>query len=147
MDALESQLSDVSVISGRVYGKDTIRSKWFGSSESIVFAKSSAAKNTYLRTADIASNVTGVRLHRNMTLIAATAEISATGSCSFRVRKNNSVTDLAVITINAATGVTVTDLNVDFNASDVLEVYCTCPGATVTNPILRLVVAENGGAV
>lgn len=147
LDIVETKLSDFSVISGRVYGKDTTRSKQLGSSESIIFSKSSAAKNTYLRTSDIASNVTGVRLHRNMTLIAATAEISASGSCEFRVRKNNTATDLAVITITASTGVTVTNLNVDFNASDVLEVYCTCPGTTVNNPVLRLVVAENGGAI
>ena len=82
-----------------------------------------------------------------MTLVAATAEISATGSCEFRVRKNNTATDLAIITISGATGVTVTNLNVDFAASDVLEVYCTCPGATVNNPILRLVLAENGGSI
>lgn len=118
-----------------------------GSIDTVTFHKANAAKNTYLRTGDIASNVTGIRLHNDMLLVGATAEISAIGSCEFRVRKNNNAADLAVITITNDLGVTVTDLNVGFKQSDVLEVYCTCSGTTISNPILRLIIMEDGGEI
>lgn len=95
----------------------------------------------------MASNVTGVRLYKSMTLIAATAEISASGTCEFHIRKNNSSTDLAVLTISGSTGVTNTAFNIDFDASDVLEIFCTCAGVTVSNPIVRLTIVENGGSL
>jgi len=79
-----------------------------------------------------------------MTLVAGAAELSASGTCVMHIRKNNSTTDLATLTISGSTGVTDTSFNLDFNASDVIEIYSTGTG---NDPVVRLTFLENGGAI
>ena len=118
---------------------DRTRTKWLAvAKEYMQFSGRDSANNSneYARFGLFTSNQAGGRLMRNVTLTAIAAQTNGAETWTVRVRKNGSVTNLASLAITAASGDQATNLNVDFNAGDDIEVYID--GSNIDRPAIRL---------
>lgn len=127
-----------------VYDKSNSRNKALSvARKSLVFTgrSNNNNKDEYLYIGQINSFETGLRLEKNMTLVAGSAQTQASGTYTIRIRKNGSATNLASIVVTAATGAHVSNLNLDLDAGDRLQAYIE--NATgVASPVVRLEMAE-----
>lgn len=81
-----------------------------------------------------------------MVLVGITGQLESAGTCVFHVRKNNQSTDEATLSLNSQTGAGDNTKNVDFSAGDVIELYCSSSSWSISNAVVRLIFAINGGA-
>lgn len=84
----------------------------------------------------LASNNAGLRMVRAATIVSLTAQLDASGSCTFYIRKNDSATTVTSLTISGSTNATDTTLNVDLSAGDFLQCYINSVGTTYDPVIL-----------
>lgn len=122
---------------------DKGRSKWVSMyREHLSFSGRDNANNAneYMRHGMFTSNQSSARLLRNMVLIGISAQSNGAETWTVRVRKNGVATNLASLAISAATGAVQTNTNINFDASDKIEVYCD--GTSVDRPLVRLEFAQ-----
>lgn len=148
IDALEAgTLDDISVIGGAVYAKDTTRSKWMGPVTTFEFGRKGPTKDQFLHmVGGTASNNAGYRAHRNLTITSLAVQFDAAGTATIEIRKNDNAAVITSITVTAATGAHLDNINIDLAAGDFLQAYVNSLN-TVEDPTLRVLAAYNGGAV
>lgn len=117
------------------YCYDQNRSKWL-SVDRYRFAsgRDALATNIYLRIVDnIASSSTGYRMQRDGTITGITVQSDSSATWTFEVRKNDSATVIASLTVTAAAGGTTNTLNVDVSSGDELQFFCN--GTAIDKPV------------
>lgn len=127
---------------------DQSRAKWLGLSpiRMEVGRTGTAAPGTSLRqTPDIPTSLTPLRVLRNMTLIAVTIGTSVAEQFVLRVDDVSGGSGATAAINYEAAGPTPTlnlirtDLNIDFNAGDALDVYILSSATgNVSNPVVHL---------
>lgn len=126
------------------YDKTNSRNKWLSMyRETFFFTGRDSANNSneYASTVGaFKSNNSGIRLSVPMTLLSISVQTTGAETWIAEVRKNNSATVLASLSVTAAAGDQVTTLNVDFVAGDDIQVYIN--GTSVDRPSIKLVFAE-----
>lgn len=133
----------LAVINGTLAAHDKVRSKFLSVFRQLMmFSGRDSANNAneYARAGEFTSNQGGPRLMKNMTLVGASVGLKSAGTVSVRVRKNQTVTNLATITVTGAIGAQLTNLNIDFNAGDDIEVFLE--GTSIDRPLIMLEFAE-----
>lgn len=129
------------VINGQLatYDKTNTRNKWLSASRQYVtFSGRDNAHNTneYLRNGVFTSNESSTRLIQNATLVGISANTASAETWTVRVRKNGVLTNLYSKALTASTGTQDATLNVDFDAGDVIQVYCD--GTGINRPLVVL---------
>jgi len=122
-----------------VYDKSNSRNKWLSTQREhiVVTGRNTATnKNEYLWSSRVNLMQSGIRMKRDATLVAASAQLGASGTCNFRIRKNGVATNLATLAVTAATGNEDNTLNLDVNKGDYVQFYLEA-GANIDTPILQ----------
>lgn len=115
---------------------DSTRSKWLSTSrDSTKFGLSNSNIRTNRWMAIVGgsySNVTGVKIPRDATITAITAQTQNTTTCEFRIRVNGLAPDVYVLSLSAQDSLSVDSLNIDLDADDWIQ----CELTTLTaNPV------------
>lgn len=111
---------------GILYVYDATRSKWLSVNRFfIAFGRKGNTKNQMLSyyVGSLKSNNSGLRVLRNATIVGATGQLDATGTCDMRLRRNDTATNLATLTISSALGAVDGSINVDVSINDYLQAY------------------------
>lgn len=120
---------------GLLYMYDATRVKWLSvnRAEYWMGRNASNATNLYLRAFDgLASSSVGYRMQRAGTITAVIAQADVSGTWTLEVRRNNSVTAIASLTVTAALGNQVLTTNVDISQGDEIQLYLN--GGPIANP-------------
>ena len=128
---------------GIPYIYDATRSKWLSTSRFFVaFGRDGKSKDQYLNIfgGDVASNNSGLKMLRDATIIGLAGQIDASGTCDFRVRKDDSASNITSLSISAALGATDATINVDVDADSFLQTYIES-SAGVDEPMLMVEIA------
>ena len=134
-----SSLADGQVCNrnGVLYMYDTSRTKWISIEKPCIAFSANKGDANYL-SADINSGYIALR---NGTIIGIAA-VGGAGNTSkeFSIRKNGDESDLTVF--NLSNSKFYSDIyNIDFNAGDVLQVYCSATGTAINAPVVQVYIA------
>jgi len=124
---------DIAIVNGDLYTYDSNRGKWLsGAKDLLVFGRRGDSKNQYLNysAGNLVSNNSGLRLPQNAVIVGMTVQLDASGTCIVHIRKNDSATSIASLTVTSANGAIDNDMNADAFASDYLQCY-----VEATNPV------------
>jgi hypothetical protein len=129
------------VINGQLatYDKTNTRNKWLSASRQyITFSGRDSINNTneYLRNGVFTSNEASSRLIQNACLVGISVTTASTETWTVRVRKNGVLTNVYSKALTASAGTQDATLNVDFDAGDVIQVYCE--GSGINRPLVVL---------
>ena len=133
----------LAVINGLLYEYDDDRSKWLSVQRGFfVFGRSGNSKNQYLNfgAGTLTSNNSGYRIPRNATIVSLSGQLDASGTCDLRIRKNDTATNIATLSIAAAVGASDNTIDVDVAAGDYLQSYIDAD-AGVPDPMLIVEIA------
>ena len=139
-------LSDINIQSGIVYGRDVTRNKWMGPREDFLFARRGFTSRAYLNVANVPSNQAGVRIQRAMTITEISAQLDAVGSCTVEIRKNDTATPIATLSLSSVEGNHDNAVNIDIAEGDYLQVYVNA-SPIVKSPTVKVTAAYNGGSL
>ncbi len=124
---------------------DGSRSKWLSVQRQwFFFGKKGLSKKIYLSYGggNIPSNNSGLRLGKNATIVGITGQLDQSGTCDFRIRKNDAVAD--ILSLNLATAVGGADMsssiNVDVDTTDYLQCYLDNT-SNVEDPVVMIEIA------
>ena len=127
-----------------VYDKTNSRNKFLSVARqfmTFVGRDSALNSNEYARAAgQFTSNQAGIRLIKNATLVGISIQTSGAETWNARVRRNGNTTNLASLAASAANGAQVSNLNIDFNAGDDIEVFID--GTGINRPVIQLEFAD-----
>lgn len=133
---------------GILYTYDSVRTKWLSTQRMFLsFGRSGRTKNQYLpfSAGSLPSNKSGYRLARNATIVSITGQLDVIGSCTIRLRKNDStVTNIVSLSISSAIGNQDTTVNVDMDGTDYLQAYLEASGAPIRDPMVIVEIAWKG---
>jgi hypothetical protein len=131
----------MSIIDGSLYIYDATRSKWL-SSETVPFSfalSGGGINDQYLGYSGITSNLTGVKMPLNGTIVMITAESSGgNASKGFEIRKTIANTTIFSFSLASYT-YTNTAVNINFNADEYVNIYANAT-ANTQNPIVTIFV-------
>ena len=133
----------LAVKAGILYTYDSTRSKWLSVQRMfLTFGRKGLTKDQFLNfgAGTLPSNNAGYRLARNATIVSITGQLDATGSCDFRVRSNDSSTNIVSLNLAAVAGNQDATINVDINSGDFLQSYLDA-GTKVADPITVIEIA------
>jgi len=122
---------------------DNTRTKWLSISRPIfVFGRRRTTYDQYLNffVGSLPSNNSGLRIPRNATLVSLTAQLDASGTCTFEIEKNDTGTSIATLDISATTFAVQTNTNVDVSAGDFLQCHMDAT-PSVEDPIILIELA------
>lgn len=129
---------------GVIYNYDGSRSKWLSIDQPELSYETRIGDGNYLATGYHADKNTGFTALRDCTILGVTA-VGGTGNLtkSFSIRKAGSTADIHTFVLNGANPSVHTDdtLDIDFNAGDVIQVFCSATGAPVKSPRVSLTIA------
>jgi len=126
-----------------IYDKSNSRNKWLSvDREYAQFTGRDNSNNSdeYARLGLFSSMETGYRMGRASTLVGIKIQTAGVETWTARVRKNGVVTNLASLASGGAIGAQDYTLNIDFVASDYVQVYID--GTSVDRPLIVLEFAE-----
>lgn len=129
------------------YDKTNSRNKWLSVSRSqIMFTGRNSAnnKNEYLYLGLVNSMQTGFRIEKNSTILGITVEAELSSTYTIRIRKNNSLTNIASLVVTAATGSQTYALNVDVSQGDEIQAYLESSG-NIEAPVVQVIYANKAG--
>jgi hypothetical protein len=135
----------LSNIGGILCMYDSVRAKWLSVQRYfLTFGRKGNTKDQYLNFAGgtLPSNNSGYRLMRNATIIGMTAQLNASGTCTFNVRKDDVLTNITALSVSAAIGNQVTTTNIDVAASSYLQSYLGA-ASSVADPMFMVEIAWN----
>jgi hypothetical protein len=131
----------MAVRGGILYMYDSSRNKFLSiEKDNLAFGRSGTSRNQYLGffgNGAFSSSTSGLRITRNSTITSISSQLSASGTCSFQIRKNDGSVSIASQTITAAEGGHDTSLNIDVVAGDYLQCYISNTN-TVSNPMVLI---------
>ena len=105
------------------------------------FSKDGYTQNINLNVSGVSHNNAGARISRTSKITGISCQLTESGTCTVRLRKNNSVSDIATLDLTAVTGNHDNAVNVGLSAGDHLQVYIESV-AGVQNPIVTVELAE-----
>jgi len=126
------------VVGGIPYVYDGTRSKFLSIARMLVtFGRKGPTKDQYLNfyAGNLVSNNSGLRIPRNATIISLSGQLDVSGSCNFRIRKNDVGSNITTLTLSSTLGNGDITINVDLSSGDYLQSYLDCV-STVTDPVL-----------
>lgn len=132
----------VSNDNGLLYLYDGSRNKWLSIDRTMVGwgRNSGNTTNQFLRQFNGAlSSQNGWRMIRDGTITAVTAQSNRNQTWTLEIRKNDSATVIASLTMSATQGNHDNTLNIDFNEGDFIQAYCN--GISVDYPQALIEVA------
>jgi len=136
----------LAVKGGILFVYDSTRSKWLSvQRQYIVFGRKGNTSNQYLNFAagSLPSNNSGYRIPRDACIISMTAQLDASGTADFRLRRNDSATNISTISVAASLGATDATINVDISANDFLQMYSD-NASSVNDPMIIVEIAYRG---
>lgn len=139
-------LSDLKVVSGIMYAKDSVRNRWLGQRETFMMGRSGNTKNMFLELCGVPSNASGIRMTGDRVITSLGLQLNASGTCTLNVRKNGSATNIATLTLTAAAGGSAENLNIPVSAGDYLQFFLAATNA-VSNPVASIGAAVDGGSL
>jgi len=122
---------------------DGTRSKWVSVQRLfLVFGRKGNTSNQYLAFAagSLVSINSGYRLAYDGTIVGITCQLDSSGTTNIRIRKNDSATNIATLSVTGALGATDNTLNIDFSANDYLQCYSD-NASTVEDPMVIVEIA------
>jgi len=140
------QDGQIAVKDGMLFIYDSTRTKWLSvQREVLVFGRRRKVKNQYLNFAvgNLASNNSGYRIPRNATIVAMTGQLDSNGTCDMRVRRNDTATNIATLSISNSNGAVDISTNIDINANDYLQSYLSASNR-VEDPVFMITIAYRG---
>lgn len=147
----KAALPTTSLLDGQLAIKDGIlcvydatRGKWLSvQRQFLVFGRRGNTANQYINFAggNMPSNNSGYRLQRDATIVSMSGQLDASGTCTLHVRKNDTATNIASLSIATATGNSDISQNIDMNVGDFLQSYCTVPTGNVQDPMFVIEIA------
>lgn len=130
----------VSMINNELAVYDKTRTKWLGVARMHQYfagRDNPNSTNEYAKTVGaFTSNQTGIRLHKDMTLVGMSIQTNGVETWTARVRKNGGAANLASLASGGAAGAHATNTDVDFSAGDVIQVYID--GTHINRPFIML---------
>ena len=131
----------ICINNGILYAYDGTRSKWLSVDQPVCSFQARNGAGNYLSTGTHADVKAGWSAVRDGTIVG----ISAAGGSgnqtkSFSIRKNGSATDIATFTLSSGV-YTSSNNDIDFSASDIIQVYCSADGAPIKSLRVNLIVA------
>lgn len=130
----------ICILENSLYVYDSSRSKWL-SSETMVLSWGGSGNfdDRYLETNGNFSATGGIKIPKNATIVAITAQATTGGNPTkgFEIRKNNPSVTVNTFSLVANTYNNKTS-NIDINADDFLRVFATNAGSDVTSPTVTL---------
>jgi hypothetical protein len=133
----------LAVKSGILCIYDATRAKWLSVQRVMVaFGKKGRSKDQYLNHygGDIQSNLSGLRMLRDATIVGISGQLNASGTVDFNVRKNDVATDILTLSLSAVVGAQNAAANVDLSAGDFLQCYIDNV-ANVRSPVALVEIA------
>jgi hypothetical protein len=131
----------VKSVSGTLALYDGTRAKWLSVNRQIYSAaKKSSASDVYLRGPDGVSHLeSGIGIGTNCAIVGLTVECDDAATFTVEVRRNDSATVLASVTVTAATSNSDMTLNADVASGDELQLYIN---GSCKSPHVQLHLAE-----
>lgn len=125
----------VTVVAGILYVYDSTRAKWLSvHRDKFITSRNATASTIYLRVGEgIASSATGIRMARNGTITSLAAQSDGIETWVFEIRKNDSVSVIASLTMTAVVGNQSNTINVDVSQGDELQFFMN--GSSVDTPV------------
>jgi len=114
----------IAVKDGIVYVYDATRSKWISINRMLLtFGRRGRTRRQWLHFGggSLPSNNSGFRLPRNAVILSLSGQFDSTGTGTFQLRKNDSASNIATLSVSSALGNHDTSLNVDLNEGDYLQ--------------------------
>lgn len=137
------QMGDIAIVNGDLYHYDAERGKWLsGAKDLLVFGRRGSTKNQYVNYSAgvLVSNNSGYRLPQNAIIVGMTVQFDGTGTGTVHIRKNDSLTNVASLTVTAALGANDTDMNADVFETDYLQCYVEA-SSPVADPVILVRIA------
>ena len=103
--------------------------------EYVPFGRTGVTTDQYLKVGEVYSNLTGIRLPDDGTLIAVSAQNSAANTFDIEVRINGSLSSIATVSVVAALGNHDSSFAYPLFAGDYVAVYCS---GTAEDPVVLL---------
>jgi hypothetical protein len=146
----KASLPTTSLAAGQLAVKDGIlcvydgtRSKWLSVQRVfLTFGRKGVTRNQYLSYAvgTLASAVSGYLMGRNATVVSITGQLGGSGTIDFRLRSNDSVSNVATLSLTATDGDYDNALNVDLTQGDYLQMFAD-NATTVGDPVVIVEIA------
>jgi len=108
------------------YIYDGTRAKWLSQSRFFVgFGRRQPSRNQYLHIygGDIPSNLGGIRMLRNATIVGLAGQLQNSGTCIFQLRINDAILTISSLTLTATAGTHDIGKNDNVAAGDFLQCY------------------------
>ncbi len=128
---------DLANIDGRLYLYDSTASMFISvTRQYVTFGRRGNTRNQFLNfgVGVLPSNNSGYRMDEDMVITKITGQFDSSGTADLHIRKNDAVTNIATLSINAATG-GGTEPMVSINADDFLQSYCE-NSSNVSDPVV-----------
>jgi len=124
---------------------DTGRTKWLSTSrENIVFGinhKNLTDERYMFLSGKVVTSSTGLRVPRNATITSISVQTKNLAIGTFRVRRNDVVTDLTTLTLASEQGKSQDNLSIDINKDDWIQVIMSPGAGQIDFPVLNLELA------
>ena len=123
---------------------DSTRAKWLSVQRStFAFGRSGSTKNQYLSffAGNVVSNLSGLLMPYNATIVSISGQLSAIGTCNMDIRLNNTATNSLILALSTVIGASSISSNLDMNAGDLMQAFLDTTTAGVSNPIMFVEVA------
>ena len=140
------QDGQMAVKDGMLFVYDSTRAKWLSvQRETLVFGRRRRVRNQYLNFAagNLSSNNSGYRIPRDACIVAMSGQLDNSGTCQMRVRRNDTATNIATLSISSALGDSDISANIDINANDYLQSYLSA-SSRVEDPMFVIEIAFRG---
>ncbi len=126
---------------GVLYMYDTTRAKWISVEKPCISFSSSKGDANYLVSGSFSDINSGYVALRKGTIIGIAA-VGGSGNTTkeFSIRKNGAESDLILFNLTNSKFYSDT-YNIDFNAGDVLQVYCSATGTAINAPVVQVYIA------
>jgi hypothetical protein len=105
---------------------DGSRSKWLSVSRpTLAFGRSRKSKNQYLNfwVSETNSNMSGIRMPRNATIVSLSGQFETSGTGTFEIRKNDAIDVVASLDITSDVGNSNINIDTDVSEGDFLQCY------------------------
>jgi hypothetical protein len=116
----------LSVVGGILYIYDGTRLKWLSVQRMFVaFGRRGGSKNQYLHFygSELPSNNSGLRMVRNATIVSLSGQFDVSGTGTFRIRKNDIITNITSLLLSTTIGNGDTTIDVNLTSGDYLQSY------------------------
>jgi len=122
---------------------DSTRAKWLSvQRQFLVFGRRRRVRNQYLNfcVGNLPSKNSGFRLVRDACIVSISGHLDNNGTCNMHVRRNDSATNIASLSISSALGASDVSANVNLNADDYLQSYLSA-SSDVEDPVCIIEIA------